>query len=143
MGYDPRLQFVGKSSKESLEVFTPLMNWCLSIGIDYDDIYLGIDGKKEFFISKDKEINFYDFTIRSKKIIIEFHGIRFHADINDPLIEEWSNPFTNETWEENIRKRNYKNRKAIKKGFKLLEIWSNISPNENLESCKKFIINNI
>jgi len=143
LGYDPRLHLFGKSSKESLEIFTPLLDWCLSIGIDYDDIYLGIDGKNEFFLSSNKKIYFYDFTIRSKKIIIEFHGVCFHANINDPLLEEWRNPFTSETWKENIKKTKVKNNKAIRKGFKLLEIWSNIPYDESLESCKKFIIENI
>ena len=143
LGYDPRLHIFGKSSKESLEVFLPLLEWCKSIGIENEDIYLGVDEKKEFFISSNKKIYFYDFTIKSKKIIIEFHGVCFHANIEDPLLEDWRNPFTNETWKENLKKTKLKNNTAIQKGFKLLEIWSDIPYDENLESCKKFIIDNI
>jgi len=63
----------------------------------------------------------YDFTIRSKKIIIEYHGIAFHAKEKN---QNWKSIFTNETPIENIEKRNIKNALAINNGFSLLEIWS-------------------
>ena len=138
IGYDPRLHVFGKASKSSLEVFDPLVNWCVSIGIKYDDIYLGIDGKSEFFLKDESNFYFYDLTIRSKKIIIEFQGIFFHAkNIN----EEWKNPFTSETSSENIIKRNQKHQFAIDKGYRILEIWSDVPPLINLEYCKNFIEN--
>ena len=138
-GYDPRLHVFGKASKQSLLVFEELIEWCLDNGISYDEIYLGIEGKNEYFL-KDSDNNFYmyDFTIKNKKIIIEFHGVDFHAkEIN----EDWMHPFTKETSEQNILKRNIKNNLAKSKGFKLLEIWSDETPNNNLEKCKKFIKN--
>lgn len=75
-----------------------------------------------------------------KKIIIEFHGIAFHAKNENQI---WKNPFTNETTEENIKKRNKKNNIAKKNGFRLLEIWSDDLANINIDICKKFIIKNI
>jgi len=143
LGYDPRLHAIGKASKESLIIFEPLIRWCLSEGIDYDDIYLGVDGKREYFIQTNKKIYFYDFCIRSKKIIIEFHGTSFHANPNDENVNEWRHPFTGETAKINLHNTNIKNKKAIQKGFSLIEIWSNEDPNTNLEICKKFIKNNI
>lgn len=143
LGYDPRLHAIGKASKESLIVFEPLIEWCLLNGIDYDDIYLGIDDKQEYFIQTDKKIYFYDFCIRSKKIIIEFHGTAFHANLKDPNINEWRHPFTGESAKKNIHNTYIKNKKAIRNGFRLLEIWSNEDPNTNLEICKEFINNNI
>jgi hypothetical protein len=140
LGYDPRLHLFGKASKESLNVFDEIFNFCLSNGIKEEDIYIGIDGKTEYFLRNDKNIYFYDFTIKSKKIIIEFHGITFHAK-NESQI--WKNPFTNETKEENIQKRSIKNNLAKKNGFKLLEIWSDNLVNNNINICKKFIIENI
>jgi hypothetical protein len=136
LGYDPRLHAIGKASNESLLVFKPLLDWCLSIGIEEDDIYLGIEEKQEFFLQTKKKLYFYDFCIRSKKIIIEFHGTAFHAKSEDQI---WKHPFINQNAKENIRNTKVKNNKAIKNGFNLLEIWSDESIESNIEKCKTFI----
>lgn len=139
IGYDPRLHLFGKASKESLIIFNPLISWCLNNKISYDDIYIGIEEKKEYFISDDMNIFFYDFTIKSKKIIIEFNGVLFHAKEDS---KNWSNPFTNESASDNIQKTKIKKDVAIRNGFKIIEIWSDEDPIVNLELCKKFIIEN-
>lgn len=140
IGYDPRLHLFGKSSQESLIIFNPLIIWCLNNNILLEDIYIGIDNKKEYFISSNSKIFFYDFTIRSKKIIIEYNGVFFHANHDS---KEWANPFTNESISENLKKSKIKKDTALEYGFKLLEIWSDEDPVINLELCKKFIISNL
>jgi len=140
IGYDPRLHIFGKASQESLIIFNPLITWCLENKILYDDIYVGQNDKKEYFISSNKNIFFYDFTIKSKKIIIEFNGISFHAKEDS---KEWKNPFTNESISDNLKKSKLKKDIAMKNGFKIIEIWSDEYPIINLELCKKFIIENI
>jgi very-short-patch-repair endonuclease len=142
LGYDPRQHTFGKASKESLKVFNEIYKWCIDNGINESDIYLGIDGKNEFFIQTGKKVYFYDFTIRSKKIIIEFHGTAFHVRIDDPKRKKWRNPFTNENWKTNTKKTNIKNKAALKRGFKILEIWSDIEVDENIKNCKNFINEN-
>lgn len=139
IGYDPRLHIFGKASQESLIIFNPLIEWCLNNKILYEDIYIGIEDKKEFFISDNNKIFFYDFTIRSKKIIIEYNGILFHAK---PDSKKWNNPFTNESIIDNLNRSKIKKDTAFKNGFKILEIWSDDHPLINLELCKKFIITN-
>ena len=136
LGYDPRLHVFGKASKESLCVFSEVLQYCTDIGISSDDIYLGVDNRTEFFLKNDKNIFFYDFTIRSLKLIIEFHGVAFHAKNENDI---WNNPFTNESVKENIEKRKIKNSVAISNGFDILEIWSDDSVQKNIEYCKKFI----
>jgi len=129
-----------------LNVFIPLRDWLVeNLNIDKDDIYLGIDDKKEYFISTKKRIYFYDFCIRSKKIIIEYHGIGFHANPNWEIdkLKSWKSVFTNESYKTNIEKTKVKNNKAIKKGFKLLEIWGDNEAVNNLNLCKQFIKNNL
>lgn len=145
LGYDPRLGIFGRASLESLRVFEPLIQFCKDQNILNSDIYVGIDGISEFFINSGKKIYFYDFCIRSKKIIIEFHGIGFHANPTWDVdkLNEWRSSFTGETSKENIRKTVIKNDAALRKGFKILEIWSDLSPEENINICKKFIISNI
>lgn len=136
IGYDPRLHIFGKASQESLIIFNPLITWCLENNILLEDIYIGLNDKREYFISSNHKIFFYDFTIKSKKIIIEYNGVLFHAKHDS---KEWSNPFTNESIEENLKKSKVKIKTALKFGFKLLEIWSDEDPVINLELCKKFI----
>lgn len=140
IGYDPRLHLFGRASKESLIIFEPLILWCLNKKILYDDIYIGIENKKEYFISDSNNIFFFDFTIKSKKIIIEFNGVLFHAKEDS---KNWKNPFTNESISDNLKKSKLKKDIAMKNGFKIIEIWSDEYPVVNLELCKKFIIENI
>lgn len=67
-----------KASKESLVIFEPLINILIKeYNIDYEDIYIGFSDKSEFFLKRENDIFFYDFTIKSKKIIIEYNGILF------------------------------------------------------------------
>lgn len=138
IGYDPRLHLFGKASKESLIVFKPVIEWCVENGIEYDDIFIGIDEKSEFFIKSDN-IYFYDFTIRSKKIIIEYNGVSFHAKPSQLEGNDWFNPFTKENAYDNIEKSKIKYQVAKDKGFEIFEIWSDVSYLDNIEFCKKII----
>jgi hypothetical protein len=45
-------------------------------------------------------------------------------------------------WKTNIKKTNIKNKAALKRGFKILEIWSDIKVDENIKNCKNFINEN-
>ena len=139
LGYDPRLHLFGKASKESMSIFSKVLDFCNEIGLSSDDIFLGVENKNEFFLKEGKKIYFYDFTIRSINLIIEFHGVAFHAK---SVSDTWFNPFTNESAQENIKKRKDKNNTAKKNGFKILEIWSDESVEKNIEYCKKFIKKN-
>jgi len=138
IGYDPRLHLFGKASKESLIVFKPVIEWCVENGIEYDDIFIGIDEKSEFFIKSDN-IYFYDFTIRSKKIIIEYNGVSFHAKPSQLESNDWFNTFTKENAYDNIEKSKIKYQVAKDKGFEIFEIWSDVSYLDNIEFCKKII----
>lgn len=139
IGYNPMLHLFGKASKSSLIIFEPLVEWCIENNINKDDIYIGIEGNKEYFIRNECSVFFYDFTIKSKKIIIEYNGVAFHAKSES---QEWFNPFTKETAKEYMKKRKIKTNTAYENGFKLLEIWSDEEPIINLEICKKFILEN-
>jgi very-short-patch-repair endonuclease len=142
IGIDPRLHTFGKASIESLLVFNEVEKFCLENGIDGDDIFIGKDERKEYFIQTKKKIYFYDFTIKSLKLIIEYHGVTFHVNPNNSDKENWRNPFTNEGWKENIYKTKVKNNAALRRGFKILEIWSDEEVKTNIEKCIEFINQN-
>ena len=81
----------------------------------------------------------YDFTIRSKKIIIEYNGVAFHPKNEN---SEWSNPFKrNVTSKEAFEKQKEKLEIATQRGFSVLEIWSD--DKENLNKCINFVKKNI
>ena len=129
-----------KASKESLSIFNPLSEFIINnYNIDSNDIFIGTETKKEYFIKSGKDIFFYDFTIKSKKIIIEYNGVLFHPK-NEK--SDWFNPFNPEmTSESAFNKQRSKIKIAEENGFKVLEIWSD--DNNNLDKCLEFIKNNI
>ena len=128
-----------RASKESLEIFNPLIEELIyNQNIEYDDIYLGVGIRNEYFIKENNMIFFYDFTIRSKKIIIEYNGISFHPKNEN---SNWSNPFNKISSKEAFEKQKNKIILAEKNGFRVLEIWSD-EPN-NLERCLDFIKKNM
>lgn len=132
---------LSKASNESLLVFLPLIDFLLKNGISEDDIYIGYNGGVEYFIRDDNRIFFYDFTIKSRKIIIEFNGIMFHPK-NENF--EWCNPFDKSiTTKEAYNRQKYKVNLAKSKGFSLIEIWSDDSQTNNLNKCIEFIKSNI
>jgi hypothetical protein len=129
-----------RASKESLVIFEPLINILIEeYNIEYEDMYIGYKEKSEFFLKKDNNIYFYDFTIRSKKIIIEYNGILFHPKTENSI---WTNPFNKGINSEIAFKRQeLKIKTAKENGFKVFEIWSD--EHDNLNKCLNFIKNNI
>lgn len=128
------------ASKESLILFKPLYKILRrKYNIPREDIYWGINGSSEYFINDDG-FHLYDFTIRSKKIIIEYHGEAFHPNIKWKDTEKWNNwrcLFTNETADEKYKFDQFKKNKAIKNGFSILEVWS--SDEDKIYKCIEFI----
>jgi hypothetical protein len=126
-----------RASKESLGIFEPLVKFLIeNHNIQYEDIYLGKYDRNEFFLRDGNEIFFYDFTIRSKKIIIEYNGVTFHPKNEN---SEWINPFNNENAKTAFQRQKRKIELAEKNGFKVLELWSDETG--NIEKCIKFIKN--
>ncbi len=123
----------GKASKSSLKLFLPLINDILNENlVSYDEIFIGFDDKKEYFLIQDKQIKFFDFCIPSIKIIIEFHGLLFHYD---ELIDDIPNNIFN--LDVNLIKTNdiLKEKFAINNGFDYITIWENEDLNDARRKC--------
>lgn len=128
-----------RASKESLNIFIPLIEKIKGMGVDNNDIYIGYGNKNEFFLKDGKNIYFYDFTIRNKKIIIEYNGVLFHPKNEN---SNWINIFDkNITSQVAYNKQKNKIKLAEENGFKVLELWSD--DNNNLNRCLSFINENI
>jgi hypothetical protein len=114
-----------------LKVFLPLYKWLRRKGIQREDIFFGISGSKEYKLVTENYLFFYDFTIKNLKIIIEFHGVGFHArSPSDILIREKA--------EDVIARDKRKELVAIENGFEIFTIWSD--ENNLLDICKYFIL---
>jgi len=139
--------FKCNASKQSLLYFLPLKCWIMKkYNISEDDIYIGIDGSKEFFLANSTQYYFrYDFTIRTKKIIIDYHGERFHPSkhiIPDKEWYKWKSPYgISSTIQYNIDIK----RKIVAEelGFKYYVIWSYKEYDDEIKNVMKFIEDNI
>jgi len=128
------------ASKESLKVFNPIIETIMSeYDIKYDDIFIGSGKSSEYFLRNEKDIYFYDFTIKSKKIIIEYNGVLFHPK-NEK--SDWVNPMNRKLSSvEAYNKQKKKIQTAVDRGFSVFEIWSD--DDNKIEKCLEFIKNNI
>lgn len=128
------------ASKESLKLFNPIIETIINeYHIKYDDIFIGSGERSEYFLRNGSDIYFYDFTIKSKKIIIEYNGVLFHPKSEN---SDWINPMDRElSSKDAYNKQKRKLQTAIDNGFSVFEIWSD--DNDNLNKCLNFIKNNI
>lgn len=136
-----------KTSKEAYYFFIPIYKYLRNNNFDIKDILWGVGKTYEYFIyDKDtKRVYFYDFVIPKLKLIIEYHGIKFHPNPkwekeNKQKWENWKSLYNNFNANEKRKYDIYKNNVAVNNGFKIIEIFSDdIIDIEN----KQNIINNI
>lgn len=141
----------GKASKESLQYFLPLNDILINdYNIDSDDIFFGYEDKNEFYLASGDHRNsnsyyyLYDFTIRSKKIIIEYNGSRWHPNPDILSEKEWKNwNVGNVTADEKYKRDIDKLETAYKKGFKCLVIWDYNGYDNNMSKILSFIKENL
>jgi len=114
------------SSKEAWNFFKPIIKYCFSIGILKSDIYIGTCNRNEFFLKTNESIYFYDFCIRSKKIIIEYHGEKFHPNPNwnNETWSNWKSLFSNISADKKRKQDIVKQNCAKKHNFNIEEVFS-------------------
>jgi hypothetical protein len=94
-----------------------------------------------FLYNKDlNKIMYYDFTDLDNRLIIEYNGSLWHASEKNK--NTFKNPFSDETWEECLKKDNNKKNNAEKNGFKVLVIWDYMAFSEKINLIRNFIKNN-
>lgn len=108
----------GYVSKESLKFFVRLYKEIRKHGIERNDIYWGIGGSKEFAMHYNGKNYFYDFTIKSKKIIIEYNNTFWHPRLGTL----WENQFVDEEY----AKSKDETKKSImeNRGFNVIYVWN-------------------
>jgi G:T-mismatch repair DNA endonuclease (very short patch repair protein) len=134
-----------KASKASLSFFEPLYRYLIDNNIfNEKDIFLGINGINEYFIKTKTNIYFYDFAIKSKKIIIEYNGKAWHPNWEKYDIEDCIKNFTNKNIDvkKAIEKDKNKINTAIENGFNVLILWEEDSYETNQQKLKTFLKQN-
>lgn len=128
------LMLNGYVSKTSIRYFKPLYKALRKCGILKEDIIWGI-GKRREFTTFDKETNknyAFDFVIKTKKLIIEYNDVFWHARDKN----EWKNPMV--TYEESYERDLNKKRVASKLGFDIVYVWSDNLP--DIQTLKELIL---
>jgi len=116
---------IGAASKESLRVLGRIIDFLMVNNISF---YAGIVGNKEWFIFDDNDQRpyFYDLTIPSLSIIIEYHGEAFHPN---PIWDSarwgaWRAAYSGFSADEQYQIDNHKRVLAERNGWKVFEIYS-------------------
>lgn len=137
------LYMSSNSSKEANDIFKEVIK-NIKTFIDINDIYTAKNKNGEYYIAKGNEYYYsYDFTIRSKNIIIEYNNLRWHPHPLYMNREEWKNWSIFEWKSPQLKyiQDRRKIKKAREKGFYVLEIWN--TDDNKIQKCVDFIKNNI
>lgn len=122
-----------RASKPSLKVFEPLHQWLLERGFSDNDIFYGVGTRQEFCLySQDRQYFWYDFTIQSLKVVIEFNGVTYHP--KSPDQPDFEHPFeptrtAKVVWDHDQLKLDV----AQKAGYNVFVVWEDVLPEENLK----------
>lgn len=138
------LSLAQNPSKSSIEFFDNIIKY---LNLNISDIKYHKDNINEFFLldKGNNTIYFYDFTIISKKLIIEYNGLYYHVnpqlknDIN--YIKRFKTISRIDNIEEKEQRDKNKQMLAEYYGYKYLIVWENDS--EKFEKAIKFIKENI
>lgn len=134
----------GKASKESLNIFLPLLNFVRELDME-DQLSFGYENNREFYlqnVSEDK-VYIYDFTLRKIKVIIEYNGTTWHPNKNKLTEAEWKTwlePYSKMSADEKYAYDEKKRKFAEDKGFAVLEVWSDDDIEYSIKKAKEFIL---
>ncbi len=133
-----RIVSMSKCSIESYRFLIPIYKHLRKSGISLDDIYWGVGKSNEWFLNRDGNLFFYDFTIRSLGIIIEYHGIKFHPKrgLNNEELKKWKCLYSNIGYDEKLNMDILKEKIAIKCGFDYYYVYSD----DNLLEKQEYLI---
>jgi very-short-patch-repair endonuclease len=124
------------TSKESLKVLVKFYKKIRKNGILKSDIVWGISKNKEFVLT-DFETNksyFYDFVIKSKKIIIEYNNSFWHPRED----REWKGILD---YDELLQKDKIKKELAFQRGYKVYYIWEDDNIEDKINELFLEILN--
>lgn len=130
---------IGKASSESIIAFSEIIKLLDNNSVKY---YFGVVGNKEWFIYDNilERPFFYDLTIPSLSIIIEYHGEAYHPNPKwkDIKWNEWKCLFNNKSADKVYLVDQYKKKLAENSGWCVYEIYSS-----EVETSQRVIIEDL
>lgn len=116
----------GRASKESLKFFLPIIDNIQDLNLK---VYVGYDQNREWYLydNLNKCVKFYDFCIPDLKLIIEYHGEKYHPNrqlLTDDQWRSWRTPYTGKTADEVHANDIRKHTLALEHGFEYHVVWS-------------------
>jgi hypothetical protein len=107
-------------------ILSPNLQKTAKDGLRRQEIYWGIVGSSEYFIRDDDKLFWYDFTIPSHKIIIEYNGEHVHPNPALSLQErdDWKHAFSGELFNERMVHEQRKQQAAERLGYTIIYVWS-------------------
>ena len=128
-----------KASKSSIKFLSPLYDYLITEGgVLPSDIFWGVGSSSEYVIFHEGKRYYYDFTIFPLKVIIEFHGHRFHPTSPSSI---WKHPYDpNITASEKYQYDSFKKELALSFGFKVITVFDNNLP--KIQDLLKLIYEN-
>ena len=126
-------------SMESLRLFKPVYNEIK----DKYTCYIGLKDENisEYKIFTNDAIYFFDFTIKELKLIFEYNGEAFHPNPTWDK-EKWNNwrqAFSGKTADEYHAYYIQKIKAAENRGFKVIQLWSSETMENNTKTIKNAI----
>ena len=123
-------------SKESLRFLIKLYKEIRKMGVQKTDIVWGISGNKEFVLTdfNNDRSYFYDFVIKSKKIIIEYNNLFWHPRKR----EEWKGMGD---YDKIFQYQELKEKLAISRGYAVYYVWNDDNLIEKINYLKGLILN--
>lgn len=123
-----------RASKESFIFLKDIYKYLRYNGVEKNDIYWGVGHSNEWFINYNDMSLFYDFTIPKLKLVIEYHGIKFHPNENDDTVDRknWKCLYSGLSFDDKLKKDNLKKDIIINNGYTYIDVFSN----ENLINRK-------
>lgn len=123
-----------RGSKAANKFYIRVYKACRRLGISRDDIHFGVTGSREYVINSKEGLFFYDFTIKSLKIMSEYNGLMYH--VRD--ITNFKSPFIRDPLEKFERDK-LKIQTSIDAGFNISIIWEDDNLSEQFNKLMGII----
>lgn len=125
----------GRASKESLEVFLPILQKYLDL-----KYYIGYEDNREYYLwnIEHKEFYTYDLCFPDFNLIFEYNGEHVHPNkfkLTDQEWEDWKCAWTGRTADEAYNYDERKIKTANTNGFKVVVLWRN----EGIDILKEIV----
>lgn len=131
----------GRSSKSALELFKAIDDILIANNINVKSNYYDNERDKGEFRIRDVSGNWfcYDYTIKSMKIILEYHGEHVHPNKNwsTEKWNSWKNFYSRLDADEVYKKDAYKQKVAEVAGYQYHVIWHSSGDRQKLDIIGK------